>query len=1127
MPVDVPSFDGSRCFAALKASEVDSSPDLDAICRTAARLFDVPVAFATLIDDSTVWLKGRWGVDTLQVPRSSAFCNETIRLAVDEALVVADLAQHDRYARYDLVTGAPHARFYAGVPVILRSGASVGTFCLLDTVPRPDFGSKEITQLHDLARSVVSHLNLREAHLVAQAKDRALETVDRNQHLAEMTAHLGHWRINGEEWTITWSEGMAHIFGQPMPKTGKRDLDEHLALYEPDDREAVRRRILDALAGRGLSAGGCYRSGGRIRLASGEERHLFIQGVAERDNIGAVSTLYGVALDVTDLKKTERVAHEAAELLRTTLENIDQGLLMTGPDGRVRVFNDRVHDFLTVPKGMLAVGADYGAIRDYLVGSRAVRSPGNSSTSRDVADLEKQPQRRLRTRRDGTVFEVQAMALPDGGVVRTYADVTRRLEDERATRESERRFRLLAESTTDVVIWSNLDTTRRYVSPAVERVLGYTPEELIGTKPTDFVHPEEVAVYGHLLDQLCQSAMTNVVTTQRYRHKDGSFVWIEVSFSLTRDEANGPVTGYVASLRDVSDRKRIEEDLRISEERLAMALDSGSDGIWDLDVSTGSVRISGPWLSILGYGDEDIAPCISGWEQLTHPEDLARAKSLLAAHFKGASPKFECEYRVRCKGGGYVWTLARGKVVARDDAGRALRIVGTHIDITRRKEAEALVAHMALHDSLTQLPNRTLFQDRLVQTIDHAERHGGSFAVLACDLDRFKTVNDTCGHSAGDMLLRLVAERLSSVVREGDTVARLGGDEFAIILRELDQLKQASFVASRMIASIEAPFVLDGRAVTIGISIGIAMAPAPASGVVPDQILRSADLALYRAKAEGRNSFRFFEAGMDAQIAERMALEHDLRDAVKRGEFALNYQPLVDLASDCVCGFEALMRWQHPVRGAVSPADFIPLAEESGFIVRLGAWALDEACRQAAAWPTHLRMAVNVSAVQFQKPHQLTRNVMSALAASGLAPGRLELEITESALIQDAEAVIACLHHLRELGVRIALDDFGTGYSSLAYLRRFPFSKIKIDRAFVREIADPGTAAIVRAVVGLGRRVAADITAEGVETQEQRERVVAAGCTQMQGFLFSKPLTAEDATVVALQSPDATSNIVC
>ena len=1115
---------GSGClvaFDALKVHEVDLSPDLDAICRTAARLFNVSVAFATVIDDNSVWLKGRWGVETLKVPRASAFCNETVRLAVDQALVVADLAEHDRYAKYDLVTCAPFARFYAGVPIVLRSGASVGTFCLLDTVPRPDFGPTEIAQLHDLARSVEAHLNLREAYLNGEAKDDALRVVDRTQHLAEMTAHLGHWRIDGEQWTITWSEGMAHIFGQPMPETGKRDLDDHLALYVRDDRDAVRQRIVDAWAGRGLNADGSYESGGRVRFPDGEERHLFIQGIAERDASGAVASLYGVALDITDLKRTERAAHETALLLRTTLEHIDQGLLMIGPDERVRVFNDRVRDFLTVPEELLSVGADYGAIRRHLVNSSAFRNPADPSTPAHVGGLEEQPERRVRMRRDGTVFEVQAMPLPDGGVVRTYADVTRRLKDERAIRESERRFRLLAENTTDVVIWADLDTRRRYVSPAVESVLGYTPEELVGTKPTNFVHPDDAAAYGRLLDDLCQGAMANVMTTQRYRHKDGSFVWIEVSFSLMRDEADGPVVGYVASLRDVSDRKRVEEDLRISEERLAMALDSGSDGVWDLDASTGSMRLTGRWLGILGYHEHEVSPLLSAWELLTHPDDLPRAKSLLAEHLKGVLPKFECEYRVRTATGGYVWTLSRGKVVARDDAGRALRVVGTHIDISRRKEAEALVAHMAVHDALTELPNRTLFQDRLSQEIGHTERHGGSFAILACDLDRFKTVNDTLGHSAGDTLLRLVAERLSLVVREGDTVARLGGDEFAIILRQLDQPKQASFIASRMIASIEAPFVLDGRAVNIGISIGIAVASALIPGVTADQIYRNADLALYRAKAEGRNVFRFFEAGMDAQIAERMALEHDLRDAVKRGEFALHYQPIVDLASDRVCGFEALMRWQHPARGAVSPGEFIPLAEENGLIVRLGAWALHEACRQAASWPKHLRMAVNVSAVQFQKPHQLTQNVVDALASSGLAPDRLELEITESVLMQDAEAVIACLLHLRELGVRIALDDFGTGYSSLAYLRRFPFSKIKIDRAFVREIADPGTAAIVQAVVGLGRRVAADITAEGVETQEQRAHVVAAGCSQLQGFLFSKPLPAREATIIALRDMNA------
>jgi len=543
--------------------------------------------------------------------------------------------------------------------------------------------------------------------------------------------------------------------------------------------------------------------------------------------------------------------------------------------------------------------------------------------------------------------------------------------------EEKQRYKLLADNTTDVIIWCRLDTTRLYVSPSAKLLFGYDPEDLIGTRPLDFVHPDDSEGYRRILDDLQNERVEHVVSQQRYRRKDGSWVWIEASFSLIRDANTAHATSYVAALRDV----------------------------------------------------------------------------------------------------------------------------------TQRKDAESKIAHMALHDALTGLPNRTLFWDRLNQTLASGERHGYSFAVIACDLDRFKSINDTLGHPAGDTLLKTVAERLKGVIREGDTVARLGGDEFAFVLGRLDQPQDASLVAQRIIDAVGEPIHIDGHQTTVGVSVGIAIGPADDLGA--DDLFKNADIALYRAKEAGRNRYSFYETGMDAQITERNLLELDMREAIRLGGFILHYQPAMNFVSGEVSGFEALLRWQHPTRGAISPAEFIPMAEETGLIVALGEWALREACREAASWPKNLRIAVNVSAVQFQKPG-LEQVVLSALMATGLAPSRLELEITESVLMEDANAVIGCLQRLTALGVRIALDDFGTGYSSLSYLRRFPFDKIKIDRSFVREIDDPNAAAIVRAVVGLATHLGADITAEGIETEDQFKRVRQIGCTEFQGFLLSRPLPAQD-----------------
>jgi diguanylate cyclase (GGDEF)-like protein len=429
--------------------------------------------------------------------------------------------------------------------------------------------------------------------------------------------------------------------------------------------------------------------------------------------------------------------------------------------------------------------------------------------------------------------------------------------------------------------------------------------------------------------------------------------------------------------------------------------------------------------------------------------------------------------------------------------------LSTHEDMTEYRRIEARVAHMAHHDSLTELPNRVLLRERLERALEGVHK-GKGLAVLCLDLDRSKDINDTLGHTVGDALLKAVAGRLSACVGEGDTVARFGGDEFTIVQVAAEQPIAATALTARIMEAIGETFDLDGHQVTIGTSVGIAVAPG--DGVDCDQLLKNADLALDRAKREGRGVYSFFEPEMDAHMQARRQLQLDLRKALANGEFELHYQPLVNLEHDEISCLEALLRWRHPDRGMVSPAQFIPLAEETGLIVPIGEWALREACAAAAQWPDPIRVAINLSATQF-KSRQLVDTVFSALAAAGLSPRRLELEITESVLLQNNDTTLDILHQLRALGVRIALDDFGTGYSSLSYLRSFPFDKIKIDRCFVSDLteASEDATAILRAVAGLGTSLGIATTAEGVETQEQLERVREEGCTEMQGYLFSPP----------------------
>ncbi|MBB5047836.1 diguanylate cyclase (GGDEF)-like protein/PAS domain S-box-containing protein [Rhodopseudomonas rhenobacensis] len=480
------------------------------------------------------------------------------------------------------------------------------------------------------------------------------------------------------------------------------------------------------------------------------------------------------------------------------------------------------------------------------------------------------------------------------------------------------------------------------------------------------------------------------------------------------------------------------------------------------------------------------------WPEDERDEHLRSVLQVGDTHYSGRN------WRHLKADGSEIEVLTFGRQVAFD--GRDGFLVAV-VDITERRKAEAKIAFMAHHDGLTNLPNRGSYQEHLQQALEQSRRAGTKVAVLCIDLDLFKNVNDSFGHPTGDRLLQKVADRLRQEVGGNDLAARFGGDEFAIVLGGINAPHEASDFAARLIEVLSVPYDLDGPEAVIGASIGIALSPG--DGEDGEELLRNADMALYRAKAEGGGTHHFFEREMDRQAQKRRDMEIDLRRAFAKGEFELHYQPLVNLAEDRITGFESLLRWRHPVRGMISPADFIPVAEDIGLIVGLGEWVLRQACAEAVKWPADIKVAVNLSPVQF-RCRSLVQVVIAALAQSGLSPTRLELEITESLFLADTDANLATLHQLRELGVRISMDDFGTGYSSLSYLRSFPFDKIKIDRSFVQDLAQrPDCLAIVRAISGLGRSLNITTTAEGVETLDQLDWLRAEGCNEVQGFLFS------------------------
>jgi diguanylate cyclase (GGDEF)-like protein/PAS domain S-box-containing protein len=664
-----------------------------------------------------------------------------------------------------------------------------------------------------------------------------------------------------------------------------------------------------------------------------------------------------------------------------------------------------------------------------------------------------------------------------------------------------------------------------YFSGPFEKVLGVSPDKELGKSRL------EVAANGkdeefwrpHIEDLLARRPFRNFVYP--FRRPDGRTLWFSISGQPVFD-GDGGFLGYRGVGTDITaeleartqlaqamdELHRSNSELEAQNLRFYMAVNNMSQGLCMFDGKRRLIVCNQRYAELYGLTPDLAQPGTTIEQIFAHrlessdtvldPEKFVRDFLRI---IEAAQP---CEALVEMRDG----RIISIKHKPMQEGGW----VSTHEDVTERKQAEAKIAYLARHDALTGLPNRVVFRERLEEALADARR-GVGFAMLCFDLDHFKNVNDTFGHPAGDVLLAEASRRLRSCVRDCDTFARLGGDEFAILLTDTKCPEATSALAFRIIETLGTPFDIEGQQVVIGASVGIATATSDVCDA--DELLRNADMALYRAKEEGRNTCRFFEPEMDARQQARRRLELDLKRAFVNGEFKLVYQPIFAVPEHRVVGFEALLRWEHPERGLLTPVAFMDMCEEMGLIMPLGDWIIRQACADAATWPAPLSVAVNLSPIQFRSPN-LVQAVMHALGESGLPPERLELEITESVLLLEDEGTVRGLHQFRALGARISLDDFGTGYSSLSYLRSFPFDKLKIDRSFVSDLGcKPDCLAIVRAINGLARSLGMVTLAEGVETEEQMELVIAEGCTEIQGFLLSPPRAPEE--LARFFAPDA------
>lgn len=604
------------------------------------------------------------------------------------------------------------------------------------------------------------------------------------------------------------------------------------------------------------------------------------------------------------------------------------------------------------------------------------------------------------------------------------------------------------------------------------------------------------------IDQLPENAILldyNPSTYERYRTE----IWAGAAVL-------GLLTLSLLSLLGMlGQNRRQRRTLAELEQRWQFALEGSGHGVWDWDIASDRVFYSPEWLDLLGV---DVAPKGPEFRRSRiHPDDLEEVERRLAAHLEGLDQTFESEHRMMRTDGSYLWVMERGKVVTRSTQNAPLRLVGTLSDISERRNTMEQIEYIATHDGLTGLPNRSLLNDRLDRALARAHREGNQVAVIYLDLDHFKTINDTLGHQCGDLVLIAVAGRLMAHLRETDTITRQGGDEFVILLPELRGASDAMHVCEKLQEELADPVSLDGRELRISASMGIAMFPE--DGDIGEQLLQKADVALYKAKNAGRRGFCFYSESMNVALNDKLDLDVRLRKAMSSGELHLWFQPQFDLRSGKLFGAEALMRWVLPDGTHIPPDHFIPVAEEFGHIHELGNWALAEACKQSKRWAQiagrPIPVAVNLSAVQFRRDG-LVNTIAQTLEETGLPASSLVLEITESVVMEDASATHTALTALAGLGLKLAIDDFGTGYSSLAYLKRFPVSHLKIDRAFVKDLGvDPDDEIIVRTIIQLGHSLELEIVAEGVETEAQIELLTRNGCEYAQGFHYSRPLPAE------------------
>jgi len=833
-----------------------------------------------------------------------------------------------------------------------------------------------------------------------------------------------------------------------------------------------------------------------------------------RDSQGELFSWIAYFADITDRKRAEAELRRRAEHFHTLIDRTQDIVAVVDAESTIQYLNPAVERALGFSATELLgrKGVDYLRPADR---ERAIISlTGTLADSAGPATFDFR-------HKDGTWRTLEAMAsqLKEANETGTPTFVLNAREvTGRATAASSNLHAQVIDAVTDAVTTFDLEFRVVSMNPSARRIFGLDPATVVAAQRTEELlqgwqqHPPR----DQIRQQMIQKGQWKGEI--QYRQPKGTVLILEASIAAIHD-AQGELTGYVAIQRDVTERNRAAEALRSSEERYALAAQSTNDGIFDWDLRKEEIYYSPRWKSMLGYGENDIVGLPDEWFMLVHPDDIQNLKAQVARHLKGQMPVLEGEYRIRRQDGQYVWMMARA-VAVRDAKGVAIRLVGSQSDISEQKAVEDQLLHEAFHDALTGLPNRVLFVDRLGVLVDRA-RHSKTpkhFAVLFVDVDRFKYINDSLGHLAGDEFLMEVGRRLQSCVGEKDTLARYGGDEFTILLDQMSGAWAVQAFCEKLQKAMTAPFAYQGQEFYSSLSVGSTFSTLGYER--PDDMMRDADTALYQAKARGRGRHVPFDKSMHAEAMAKLQLEADLRRAIERREFRILYQPLVALGMGAnqgrLAGFEALVRWHHPTRGVLAPAQFLPAAEETGLILEIDRWVLRDACLQMRTWQTMyphrlpLHVSVNLSGQHFLQL-DLAQQIRTILKETTLNPEFLRIELTESVLIKNPTAS-EVFRELREIKVQLNLDDFGTGYSSFSYLSKFPVDRLKIDKSFVMAMTgNSQNTEIVRTILQLAHNLNLNVVAEGVETAEQLASLRAFGCEFAQGYHLAYPLEGDSA----------------